>query len=143
MRQAIGAVLVTVALGFGLVVLFLAWVLASVPAYRLDLFGTAWSVAAIDGVPLIEPLPVIAFSSDANHASVSLACGKVPLNWVWDSDGAGLSLWYEQRPDACMSTTAQDNAILRAILDLEEWSYQSDSMITLIGTNELRLARAR
>ena len=48
----------------------------------------------------------------------------------------------EQRPDSCASTTTQDDALLDAIVGIEEWSYQTYDRITLIGTNGHRLARA-
>ncbi len=134
--------MVGLALVLGTGVLFVAWLVGDVPAYRLDLPGTTWAVAMIDGEPLTTPVPLIEFSSDGNHATVSLACGNVPLDWGWDSDGAALDLSFEERPDSCASTTTQDEAVLGAILGIEEWSYQSDTRITLIGTNELRLARA-
>ena len=136
------AVGVSVALVLGAVVLFFAWLVGDVPAYRLDLPGTTWAVATIDGRPLPAPVPLIEFSSDGNSAMASMACGQVPLDWAWDSDGAALGFGYERLPDSCVSRTTQDDALLDAILGIEEWSYQSDDRITLIGTNELRLARA-
>ena len=136
------AVVVSVALLLGVGVLFIAWLIGDVPAYRLDLPGTTWAVAMIDGEPLTTPVPLIEFSSDGNNATASLACGEVPLDWAWDSDGAGLGFGFERLPDSCVSTTTQDNALLDAILGIEEWSYQTDDRITLIGTHELRLARA-
>jgi hypothetical protein len=140
--RPIVAVVVSGALVLGAVALFFAWLIGDVPAYRLDLPGTTWAVAMIDGKPLTAPVPLIEFSSDGNHATASLACGNVPLDWGWDSDGAALDLYFEQRPYSCASTTTQDNAVLDAIVGIEEWSYQSDARITLIGTKELRLARA-
>ena len=136
------AVVVGVALMLGVLVLFVVWLIGDVPAYRLDLPGTTWAVAAIDGEPLATPVPLIEFSSDGNHATASLVCGNVPLEWGWDSDGAALDLYFEKRPDSCESTTTQDDALLNAILGIESWSYQSDNRITLIGANEIRLARA-
>ena len=133
-------VIATLLLATGAVVLFGSWLFGA-PAYHLDLPGTTWAVATIDGESLTAPLPLIAFSVNGNDANASLACGDVPLDWAWDSDGAALGFGFDERPDECLSTTAQDDALIDAILGVEEWSYQSDSEITLTGTNELRLGR--
>ena len=135
------AVVVSAALVLGTVVLFFAWLVGDVPAYRLDLPGTTWAVATIDGRALTAPVPLIEFSSDGNSAMVSMACGQVPLDWAWDSDGAALGFGDQRLPDSCASMATRDHA-LHAIRGIEEWSYQTDDRITLIGTNELRLARA-
>ena len=114
-------------LALGAIVLFFAWLVGDVPAYRLDLPGTTWAVATIDGRPLAAPLPLIEFSSDGNNAMVSLSCGEVPLDWAWDSDGAALGFGYERLPNSCVSRTTQDDALLDAIrrhrgVELPEWT---------------------
>jgi META domain len=115
------------------------------PAYQLDLVGTQWSIQSIDGTSIDTPTAVLRFGSDrqaADDAVLSLACGDVPLAWVWDTDGSALSLLPGEAPETCRQGVAPgDSAVLDAIGGVESWSVQGHDQITLKGERELRLVR--
>jgi META domain len=111
----------------------------AVPAYQLDLPGTRWSIVSRDGVQTEAPHPALRFGEQSNDATLSMACGQVPLDWIWDTDGSALSLTPRAIPASCASE--QDAAVLRAIRSVEEWKVQSDGRITLRGREQLVLER--
>jgi hypothetical protein len=129
-------------LGVSTLVLLFA---ACQPAYQVDLVGTQWSIQSIDGTPVETPTAVLHFGSDgqaADDAVLSLACGDVPLAWVWDTDGSALNLLPGDSSETCREgVSAGDAAVLDAIGGVESWSVQGRDEITLKGERELHLSR--
>lgn len=115
------------------------------PAHQLDLPGTTWFVVSIDHTPAAgEPLPAITFDVDGSDAVLRLACGDVPLDWAWDTDGAALDLSARDvtMPVACASASEQDAEVLAAIGEIVQWRVLDDNLIALSGpSREIGLQR--
>jgi hypothetical protein len=119
------------------------WAWVSEPAHQLTLSGSRWAVTRLGDAPAPAGPYVIAFSEDANHATVVLSCGSVPLWWAWDTDGAALNLGVEDPPpSSCQSLSDPDRAVLEAVVSTEGWSVESDTRIHLDSTPPIELDRS-
>jgi hypothetical protein len=110
------------------VVAFFIW---DTPAYRLELNGTHWNVASIDGVAVDAPAPALSFGDPGSYTT---PCGEVPLAYDMDTDGAAISIW-EPSPNHCEEMTRAEHAILSAVTSADEWAYRADGHITLFGSH--------
>jgi hypothetical protein len=134
---ALGLLPVAAFLGFGV------WGWASEPAHQLDLPGTDWTFSQLGDDPAPAGPYALSFSEDANHATMVLACGSVPLWWAWDTDGAALNLGVDQPvPSPCQTPTGSDRSVLDAVVSTEGWRVDSDTRIRLDSTPPLTLERA-
>jgi hypothetical protein len=119
-------------------VALLAYFVWDTPAYRLELEGTEWTVASVDGVRVADPRPVLSFSNAAGFYRTP--CGDLTLAYDMDTDGSALSVW-QPEGGVCESMTEAERAVMDAVLGAEEWSYQDDNHITLVGPHRVGLAR--
>jgi hypothetical protein len=114
-----------------------------VPGQQLDLPGTTWTVASIDGTRLSGNAS-ISFDT-GNQTTIVLACRAVPLGYVWDTDGSALSFSEPPKdvvPGCSPAGTLQDALVLDAVSRVDSWRVETDDLIVLMGQHDLRLARA-
>lgn len=121
-------------------------------AVRLDLTGTSWSVAEIDGQPLANQEEATLTFPDLNRVMLSTDCGDLTADLYVDTDGSGLIISSEflGSTNPCSPDAEQrGHQILQAMGDVGFWRVISDQEIefyhgddkTPDGPNALRLRR--
>ena len=135
-------IVVVAVLGLVPVAVFLGSALSE-PAHQLDLPGTDWTISQLGNDPAPAGPYALSFNQDANHATLVLACGAVPLWWVWDTDGSALNLAVaDPAPSRCQTPTGSDRAVLDAVVNTDGWGVDSQTRIHLDSTPPLTLERA-
>lgn len=133
---AVGAFALLLVVGGSVVAGLYSNVVGDVPPYHFRLPGSTWAVESVDGVAVGEPAPRLVLNEDADTATLVLACGQLPLDWFWDSDGNGVGFTALRRETACPGTL-RDTALLAALTSTEEWRVAGDRAIDVAANQSI------
>lgn len=113
------------------------------PHDRFELPGSPLAVVSIDGREYATPVPHVAFLGNLSIVDVATTCGDVRLRYVTDTDGDGITIWFEgDRGTQAMQCMERDHpALLRALVGTKTWQVLSGDTIELMGDARLILRR--
>jgi hypothetical protein len=133
------------ALGGAVLVVVLAArvLLEPVPAYQLDLIGTAWKVEGIGDANMGEADLRMAFP-DVDRFTVMTRCRELIGGFGYDTDGAGISFGVPTSTfPACSDSNGENEVrLVDALQTVESWRVVSDERIELRGDLVITLRRS-
>jgi hypothetical protein len=110
------------------------------PVQEIDLTGTTWRLATIDGRPVeTSAAPSIAFDS-LDRATLRLGtCFWAQAGVIVDTDGHGLGFLEPiiYSPDPCPEVTEEGRSNVETVLHTGSWSVLDERTIELVGDYRL------
>jgi META domain len=124
----------------GLAVLLLGG--TKTPAHDVELSGSSWVVAEIDG-KAVNGSTSVAFQSPDERVTLDTGCRTLVLSYFLDTDSPGIGFRVNDSAAACASDRASvDELIVQAFTTTTEWSVQSQQQVTMTGQHTMILRRS-